>query len=228
MGSITRSLSNNITTGGVILPAGITNSSVSAVTSFANASGGTLILLSTQTASNSSSVSFTTGLDSTYDMYEFHFINVAPTIDENTFEFNGSTDSGSNYNVTKTSTHFQAYHTENDASTSLGYDTGSDLAQSTNYQKITSSNGNGSDDNLCGTLQIFNPSSTTYVKHFISNINHTYRVGAPLSLNAFVAGYFNTTSAVNAIRFRFVEAVGSGAGNGNVNGIIKLYGVKKS
>ena len=229
MGTITRSLSNNITTGGVILPAGITNSSVSAVTSFANAaSAATLVLLSTQTASNSSSVSFTTGLDSTYDMYEFHFINVAPTIDENAFEFNGSTDSGSNYNVTKTSTHFQAYHTESDASTSLGYDTGGDLAQSTDFQKLTSSNGNGGDDNLSGTLQIFNPSSTTYVKHFISNINHTYRVGAPLSLNAFVAGYFNTTSAINAIRFRFVEAVGSGVGNGNVNGIIKLYGVKKS
>ena len=229
MGSITRGLSNNITTGGVILPAGIINASVSAVTSFANvAAAGTLTLISTQTASNSSSVSFTTGLDSTYDMYEFHFINVAPTVDENAFEFNASTDSGSNYNVTKTSTHFQAFHTENDASTSLGYSTDLDLAQSTNYQKITSSNGNGSDDNLCGTLQIFNPSSTTYVKHFISNINHTYRVGAPLSLNAFTAGYFNTTSAINAIRFRFVEAVGSGVGNGNVNGIIKMYGVKKS
>ena len=228
MGSITRGLSNNITTGGVILPAGITNSSVSAVTSFANASGGTLTLLSTQTASASASISFTTGLDSTYDEYIFKFINIHPATDAAEFQFNMSTDSGSNYNVTKTSTHFQAYHTESDASTSLGYDTGGDLAQSTDFQKLTSSNGNGGDDNLSGTLQIFNPSSTTYVKHFISNINHTYRVGAPLSLNAFVAGYFNTTSAINAIRFRFVEAVGSGVGNGNVNGIIKLYGVKKS
>ena len=101
MGSITRSLGNNITTGGVILPAGITNSSVSAVTSFANASGGTLVLLSTQTASSSATISFTTGLDSTYDSYEFHFINVRPATDSVGFEFQGSTNSGSSYGVTK-------------------------------------------------------------------------------------------------------------------------------
>ena len=187
-----------------------------------------LILISTQTASNSSSVSFTTGLDSTYDMYEFKFINVVPTVDENGFEFQGSTNGGSTYGVTMTSTFFQAYHTESDSTTALNYSTGGDLAQSTNFHTLTSANGNGSDDNLCGTLQIFNPSSTTYVKHFISNINHTYRIGFPLSLNAFTAGYFNTTSAINAIRFRFSEIIGSGVGNGNVNGIIKLYGVKKS
>jgi hypothetical protein len=88
MGSITRGLSNNITTGGVILPAGITNSSVSAVTSFANASsGGTLILLSTQTASNSATISFTTGLNSTYDAYEFHFIDIQPRTDNSVFVF---------------------------------------------------------------------------------------------------------------------------------------------
>ena len=229
MGSITRSFANNIGSSGILTASAVTNATVEDVTSFDNAaSSATLVLLSTQTASNSSSVSFTTGIDSTYDLYEFHFINVAPTVDENVFEFNGSTDSGSNYNVTKTSTFFQAFHTEDDASTSFGYSTDLDLAQSTNFQKLTSSNGNGSDDNLCGTLQIFNPSNTTYVKHFISNINHTYRVGSPLSLNAYCAGYFNTTSAINAFRFRFVEAVGSGAGNGNVNGTIKLYGVKKS
>ena len=92
MGSITRGLSNNITTGGVILPAGITNASVSAVTSFANASGGTLILLSTQTASASATISFTTGLDSTYDEYIFKFINVRPTSGTaQKFTFNFST-----------------------------------------------------------------------------------------------------------------------------------------
>jgi hypothetical protein len=110
MGSITRSLSNNITTGGVILPAGITNSSVSAVTSFANAPSGTLILLSTQTASASANISFTTGLNSTYDEYIFKFIDIHPATDSANFTFNGSTDSGSNYNVTKTTTFFEAFN----------------------------------------------------------------------------------------------------------------------
>jgi hypothetical protein len=107
MGSITRGLSNNITTGGVILPAGITNSSVSAVTSFANASGGTLILLSTQTASSSASISFTTGLDSTYDEYIFKFINIHPAI-ASLLTFQGSTNGGSTYATTMTTTTFDS------------------------------------------------------------------------------------------------------------------------
>ena len=220
MGSITRGLSNNITTGGVILPAGITNASVSAVTSFANASGGTLTLLSTQTASASANLSFTTGLDSTYDEYQFHFINIHPATDEVDFHFNGSTDGGSNYNVTKTTTFFNASHYESDLSTELAYKTGDDLAQSTAYQSLTRTNlGNDNDQSFSGTLTLFNPSSTTYVKHFIAVDNHSH--GTDLSLNDYVAGYFNTTSAVNAINFKM--------SSGNIDdGIIKLYGVKKS
>ena len=219
MGSITRSLANNITTSGVILPAGITNSSVSAVTSFANASGGTLTLLSTQIASASATISFTTGLDSTYDEYIFKFINVRPATDEAYFQFNMSTDAGSNYNVTKTTTAFIAYQNEAGSATGLNYEVGVDLAQSTSFQSLTADNGNGADENLCGTLQIFNPSSTTYVKHFIATSN-TYHAGN-LSANWFIAGYGNTTSAVNAIRFQFAS--------GNItDGIIKLFGVKKS
>jgi hypothetical protein len=218
MGSITRGLSNNITTGGVILPAGITNASVSAVTSFANASGATLILLSTQTASASATISFTTGLDSTYDEYIFKFINVRPATDDVAFQFNMSTDSGSNYNVTKTTTYFSAYHDEADTGTQLGYDTASDLAQSTAFQQLVIATGNGADENSSGTLTLFNPSSTTYVKHFISNTNtYTYH---NYIINAYSAGYGNTTSAVNAIQFKM--------SSGNFDGIIKLYGVKKS
>ena len=219
MGSITRSLSNNITTGGVILPAGITNDSVSAVTSFANASAGTLILLSTQTASSSATISFTTGLDSTYDEYIFKFINVRPATNAVRLQFNGSTDSGSNYNVTKTTTYFNAYHNEADTFTSLGYETARDLAQSTSFQDLGYSDSNDADASLSGTLTLFNPSSTTYVKHFISvnNVMHS----EPMPLNNYIAGYFNTTSAVNAIRFQY--------SSGNIaDGIIKLYGVKKS
>jgi hypothetical protein len=219
MGSITRGLSNNITTGGVILPAGITNASVAGVTSFPNASGGTLMLLSTQTASSSATISFTTGLDSTYDEYIIKYINVRPATNTTGFLFNFSTDSGSNYNVTKTTTSFIAYNNETNTASALTYETGSDLAQSTSFQFLTQDNGSDADENLCGTLQIFNPSSTTYVKHFIATSN-TYHE-ANLSANWFVAGYCNTTSAVNAVRFQ--------CGSGNIaDGIFKLYGVKKS
>jgi len=183
MGSITRGLSNNITTGGVILPAGITNASVSAVTSFANASG-------------------------------------QPATDDVGFEFNGSTDSGSNYNVTKTTTNFTANHLEDDSFTTLAYQTTQDLAQSTAFQKLSHHQlGNGNDESFAGTLTVFNPSSTTYVKHFIAS-GSTYYSGDG-ELNTYVAGYFNTTSAINAIRFQM--------SSGNIDdGIIKLYGVKKS
>jgi hypothetical protein len=218
MGSITRGLSNNITTGGVILPAGITNASVSAVTSFANASGGTLILLSTQTASASANISFTTGLDSTYDEYIFKFININPATDGGTFHFNGSTDSGSNYNVTKTTTFFQAYHAEDDSGAVLAYAPTEDLAQSTAYQPIAVNLGGDADEGVSGTLTLFNPSSTTYVKHFIGNFNRTNL--NDYSLNAYMAGYFNTTSAINAISFKM--------DSGNFDGIVKMYGVKKS
>ncbi len=223
MGSITRGLSNNITTGGVILPAGITNASVSAVTSFANASGGTLTLLSTQTASNSATISFTSGLDSTYDAYEFHFIDLHPRTDNVNFTFNLSTDSGSNYNVTKTTTFFEAYHSENDLDSGLTYRTTRDLAQSTSFQDLTRqlghvSNGVDNDVSASGTLTLFNPSSTTYVKHFISSVNGYNKDDQ--SNNVFVAGYGNTTSAINAIQFKF--------SSGNIDGTIKLYGLKKS
>jgi hypothetical protein len=219
MGSITRGLSNNITTGGVILPAGITNASVSAVTSFANASAGTLILLSTQTASASATISFTTGLDSTYDEYIFKFIDIHPATDDVDFTFNMSSDAGSNYNVTKTTTAFDAYHNESDTNAGLGYDTNADLAQSTAFQPLVKGTGNGADENTVGSLQIFNPSSTTYVKHFIANMQ--YYQNADYSINYYIAGYGNTTSAINAIQFKM--------SSGNIDdGVIKLYGVKKS
>ena len=227
MGTITRSLSNNITTGGVILPAGITNSSVSAVTSFANATAAaTLVLLSTQTASNSATISFTTGLDSTYDAYEFHFINIRPSSDNVDFTFNLSTDSGSNYNVTKTTTSFRAYHDEGDTGADVTYVTEDDLAQSTSFQLLSGGDGGSfmdstSDEHLSGKLELFNPSSTTYVKHFIARTEYIAGGAAIFSTDTFIAGYGNTTSAVNAIQFKM--------SSGNIaDGIIKLYGVRKS
>jgi hypothetical protein len=219
MGSITRGLSNNITTGGVILPAGITNASVSAVTAFSGVSGGTLKLLSTQTASASATISFTTGLDSTYDEYIFKFINCHPATDDVSFQFQGSTDGGSNYGVTITSTNFDAQHNEDDASTFFQYNTAHDLAQSTSFQTLLTRLGNANDENAVGTLQLFNPSSTTYVKHFISRASNYHT--SDRANDVFTAGYFNTTSAINAIQFKF--------SSGNIDdGIIKMYGVKKS
>ena len=222
MGSITRGLSNNITTGGVILPAGITNASVADVTSFANASGGTLILLSTQTASNSANISFTSGIDSTYDEYQFKFIDIHPRTDNVGFGFQGSTNGGSTYATTITSSAWQAIHRETVTGSFddfFQYSTGGDLAQSTSYQSLNEQGwGNGADEDGSGVLTIFNPSSTTYVKHFISSVtNYTYH---DYSIIQHVGGYFNTTSAVNAFDFKMTS--------GNFDGTIKLYGVKKS
>jgi hypothetical protein len=219
MGTITRSLSNNITTGGVILPAGITNSSISAVTSFANAPAGTLILLSTQTASASATISFTTGLDSTYDEYIFKFINVRPATDGQWLVFQGSTNGGSTYATNITSTNFVAYHNEGDSVAALGYFTANDLAQSTSYQRFGFETGNGADESMSGSLTLYNPSSTTYVKHFIARVNSYHPDN--YSADGNTAGYFNTTSAINALQLKMES--------GNIaDGIFKLYGVKKS
>ena len=216
MGTITRSFANNITTSGVLLPASLNNNSIANVTAYnaAIATGG-MKLISTQTASNSASISFTTGLDSTYKEYQFWFVDIHPRTDIVNFTFNLSTDSGSNYNVTKTTTFFTAYHDEADTTTSLEYDAVSDLAQSTAFQRITLNTGSGADESLAGSLQLFNPSSTTYVKHFISRVS-SYN-GNDYINDYLVAGYGNTTSAVNAIQFKF--------SSGNMDGTILMYGI---
>jgi hypothetical protein len=183
----------------------------------ASVPSGALVLLSTQTASSSASLSFTSGIDSTYDSYVFKFINIHPDTNSVAFQFNLSTDGGSNYNVTKTTTWFMAYHYENDSATGLAYFGAQDVAQSTSDQVLGVSVGNGADESCAGYLQLFNPSSTTYVKHFISS-GSAY-TSVPYIQNYFVAGYGNTTSAINAIRFQMAS--------GNIDdGIIKMYGVK--
>jgi hypothetical protein len=192
------------------------NNSLSAITSLPSSiSGGALNLISTQTASASASISFTSGIDSTYDSYVFKFINIHPATDSVSFTFNMSTDGGSNYNVTKTTTFFRAYQSESDDSI-LGYVSSVDLAQSTAFQLISGDNlSNDNDSGMNGELTLFNPSSTTFVKHFISKVNYQ---GDDYSINPYIAGYGNTTSAVDAIRFQM--------SSGNIDdGIIKMYGV---
>ena len=219
MGTITRSFANNITTSGVLLPASLTNNSIANVTSYnAAVATGNMVLLSSQTASNSASISFTTGIDSTYKEYQFWFINVQPVSSGNyQFQFNMSTDGGSNYNVTKTSTFFIAIHNEADSYTEFGYDPGYDLAQSTAYQPLTSGIGNGADESASGTLTLYNPSSAVYVKHFISR-THCLRGDSQYNYDNFVSGYGNTTSAINAVQFKM--------STGNINGNILMYGIK--
>ena len=215
MSAIARTAANNITTGGVFTSSAITNSSVTGITVLANASDG-ITLISSQTASNSASISFTSGLTSTYKAYKFVFSSIHPRTDNVDFQFNLSTDSGSNYNVTKTTTNFRAGHNEADNDTALEYAGAYDLAQSTGYQSLSNSIGNGADESCSGSLQLFNPASTTYVKHFIANCNRYLFLD--YTFNDFVAGYGNTTSAVNAIRFQM--------SSGNFDGTIYLYGIK--
>ena len=177
--------------------------------------GGALTLISTQTASSSSTISFTSGIDSTYKEYIFRFIDIHAATDDTSFEFNGSIDGGSNYNVTKTTSFFNTYNNNANNSSALGYGTGGDLAQSTSFQRILSGVGNGNDESGVAILHLFDPSSTTFVKHFIST---SQRTSQNYTANDYVGGYFNTTSAINAIQFKFAS--------GNIDaGTIKLYGV---
>jgi len=171
-------------------------------------------LIQSQTASGSASISFTTGIDSTYDQYMFVFTDINPATDDSRLLFQCSIDSGSNYNVTMTTTTFRAYHKENDTAAALEYDTGMDQAQGTAYQKISGTCGNGSDECVAGILYLFTPSSTTYVKNFYCTTN-TYKQDDVSDVN-YVAGYFNTTSAINAISFK--------QDSGNLDGTIKMYG----
>jgi len=186
-----------------------------------NVSLGSQVLLSEQTASASASISFTSGIDSTYPIYKFEFINIHPSTAEVELRFNMSTDSGSNYNVTKTTTFFRANHREDDGGTpGFGYRTGDDLVQSTSYQSLSALNGAGNDEALSGYLQIFNPSSTTFVKHFIAESN-AYQILQDHTNHSLVAGYGNTTNAVDAVQFKM--------SSGNIDaGTIKLYGIKDS
>ena len=200
------------------------NNSISAVTSAASIPSGALTLIKTLTASSSATLSFVHGasdvvLDSTYPIYKFEFINIHPATDNANFLFQTSTDSGSNYNTTLTSTFFYAYHFENDSAAVLAYDANFDQAQGTAFQRIIDAIGNLADESGSGTLYLFNPSSTTFVKHYMSNCN-SY-VDGTYSTNYFSAGYYNTTSAIDAVQFKM--------SSGNIDaGTIKLYGIKDS
>jgi hypothetical protein len=193
------------------------NNSLSAITTKPSGlSGGALNLISTQTASSSSTISFTSGIDSTYDKYVFKFYDIHPATDSADFTFQVDTGTNTSYNQTMTTTVFRAYHTEADDAAALDYDSGRDQAQGTAFQILAHEVGNDNDSSVVGDLHLFNPSSDTFVKHFISTINehHSYS----MSVNKFNAGYINTTTPLTRVQFKF--------SSGNIDsGVIKLYGI---
>ena len=175
---------------------------------------GNLPLISTASPSGAASVSFTSGIDSTYDEYVIYCSNMNPVTNATQFSFQGTTD-GSNFNTTMTTTYFHAEHDESGVSSGLSYAAEHDQAQGTSFQTLNPSSGNQADESGGGCLHLFSPSSTTYVKHFYWT--GQYYHSSNYSINSFVSGYMNTTSAVTGLRFKF--------SSGNINaGTIYLFG----
>jgi len=201
----------------------LNNNGVKNATAFGSITGlGSMTFIKKLTASSSATLSFvhgSGGVDfSTYKEYVFTFKNMHPATNNVDFMFNLSVDSGSNYNVTKTSTAFRAHHNEADDGTPfVRYETTADLAQSTAFQGLTREDlGNANDKSVSGYLHLFNPSSTTFVKHFMATTQSVHE--ADSSDQNFVAGYGNTTSAVDAVQFKM--------SSGNIDaGDICLYGI---
>ena len=186
---------------------------------------GVITFIKKLTASSSGTLSFVDGssdvvLDNTYKEYLFTFKNIHPASNSVQFSFQASTDSGSSYGVTATTALFRAIHNEADSETSLSYMSNDDYAQSTSF--LTINNFLSNENDMClggGTLHIFNPSSTTFVKHFISRTSANHGTSSSVyEFDYYTAGYFNTTSAIDAIQFKM--------SSGNIDaGDICLYGI---
>ena len=203
------------------------NNSISAITAASSLPTGAMTLIKEVTASASATISFVNGtsdvvLDSTYPIYLFKFINIHPA-NATYFSVNFSDDGGSNYDLTKTSSSFVTWHDEADTATALQYRTGYDVAQGTGIAPLggdTMSNAN--DNGGVGYLYLFNPSSTTFVKHFTARYKTNYSSGSdPYTQDFHNAGYINDTAAVTAVQFKM--------NSGNLDsGTFKLYGIKDS
>ena len=175
-----------------------------------------MTLITTNTSSGAATSDFTSGIDSTYKLYIFKFYNVNPADDNQTFHFQVNAAGGSGFNETITSSAFHAVNQEADDYTTLAYRTAEDQAQGTAYQPLAEDLGNGSDESSAGELFLFNPSNTTYVKHFYARTISTY-YEPPGAYDMFTAGYINTTSAIDEVSFKMVS--------GNMDAVIKMYGV---
>ena len=180
---------------------------------------GDVVLLSTQTASNSATIDFSSGITSTYGEYIFKWYNINPATDNANFSFqvNATDDDGGDYDASViTSQYMHSYHDEADSSANIGYETGNDLAQAASFQILNDGQGNGSDESSAGELHLFNPSSTTYIKHFYSRCQ-SYNSDNSAD-DVFVGGYINDTTAIDDVRFKM--------SSGNFDGKIKMWGVK--
>jgi len=193
------------------------NRALTAITALPTAAAltpGDFTLLTTATASSSATLSFASNINSTYNSYLFKFINIHPETDTANFTV-GFRDGGTDYDATKTTTYYRAYHSEADT-TAFGYKTDQDLAQSTGFQNLCYSLDGDADGNTAGYLHLFNPSSTTFVKHFIARTSCVH--SAPEAHDSYIAGYCNTTTAIDGVQFKM--------SSGNIDaGIIKMYGV---
>ena len=196
------------------------NNSISSVTALGSLPAGGLNLITTNTISSGvSSSDFTSSIDSTYDTYLFKFISIHPASNAVEFKVNFR-DGSSNFDATKTTTNFMAYHNESGSSTSLEYRAGDDLAQSTGDQTLGDNLGDDADASLSGYMYLFNPSSTTFVKHFIAQTTFMEQDSTPYSMNSFTGGYCNVTAAIDGVTFKM--------NSGNIDsGVIKMYGITK-
>ena len=175
-----------------------------------------VVLLSSQTASDSASLSFTSGITSTYGEYIFKFYNINPEGSGVNFSFQVNATDSTSYDETMTTTFFKAYHHENDSAAAIAYAAGNDQAQGTAAQNLLQSLGTGADNSIAGELHLFNPASTTYVKHFYSRFEGMQ--DSPTTVDEFASGYINTTTAIDDIKFTM--------SSDNFNGVIKMWGVK--
>ena len=191
------------------------NNSLSAITTKPSGlSSSAMNLISTQTASSSANISFTSGIDSTYKEYVFKFINVHSAA-TSYFQVNFR-DGSTAYDATKTTTAFESYNNEADNNSALTYQTGNHLSQSTSAQHISDGQGNENDESCVGILTIYAPADTTFVKHFIIEA-HMYN-GGDFSVHDFIAGYINTATAIDGVQFSMTS--------GTIDvGTFKLYGV---
>ena len=192
------------------------NNTLSSVTSAASFPAGAMTLISTATASSSSTIDFTSGIDSTYPIYKFKFINCHPATNDVILAFQADTGTNTNYNLTVTSTFFSARHGENGSGESVSYTTNRDTAQGTGDIKLNYDVGNGNDESVSGELYLFAPSSSVFIKHFMARTSNYGQDNA--AGDSYKAGYFNTTTAITRVRFKMTS--------GNIDsGTIKMYGV---
>ena len=192
--------------------------SMASITSLpSGVTGSSLVLISEQTASSSSTITFDSNINSTYKEYQVHYIDVHPATDNQNFQVNFR-DGSTAYDAQKTSTFFTAQHKEDDSATNLAYSTGNDIAQGTGFQTLAYAVTNDNDGSVSGKLKLFDPSNTTFVKHFISRANAMVDDGGIQATDFYIAGYCNVTAAIDGIQFKFAS--------GNIDsGTFKLYGV---